>query len=200
MLYGVAFGAGGDCSCGVVFSLSLPGTPGDAWTETILWAFGSVTGDGKVPQAGLAIANGVLYGTTSKGGRRWGYRVLASASHDSREPMDHDPALEFWVERHRRLCAQCRRVDQQWRRPVRDDILGRRLRFRHGIFALTPRFGGQAMDRRRAPEFRFDIWAAQCSRNRGGGQVTWRDLLKQSWSGRRSILSQSAGLSGRNLE
>jgi uncharacterized repeat protein (TIGR03803 family) len=79
VLYGVAFGAGGACSCGVVFSLSLPGTPGDAWTETILWAFGSVTGDGKVPQAGLAIANGVLYGTTSKGGRHGAGTVFSLA-------------------------------------------------------------------------------------------------------------------------
>jgi uncharacterized repeat protein (TIGR03803 family) len=54
-----------------VFSLSPPSTPGANWIETILYNFntnGSSTNEG-VAYAGVTIgSNGVLYGTTDRGG------------------------------------------------------------------------------------------------------------------------------------
>jgi uncharacterized repeat protein (TIGR03803 family) len=67
ILYGTTYN-GGASNAGTVFSATPPATPGDAWTETVLHSF---TGgaDGADPVASLAIGkNGVLYGTTSKGG------------------------------------------------------------------------------------------------------------------------------------
>jgi uncharacterized repeat protein (TIGR03803 family) len=66
-LYGVtaAGGAGGQ---GCVFALTPPGSPGGAWTESIVYSFGGA-GDGVAPQAGLlSTASGTLYGTTYAGG------------------------------------------------------------------------------------------------------------------------------------
>ena len=52
---------------GTVFELS-PGT-GGTWTETVLYNFGSVSGDGIVPLGGLVFdRKGNLYGTTTEGG------------------------------------------------------------------------------------------------------------------------------------
>jgi uncharacterized repeat protein (TIGR03803 family) len=66
-LYGTTYG-GGKWNAGTVFQLAPPGSPGGAWTETVLHSFSS-TPDGAQPEAGLAIGeNGVLYGTTSYGG------------------------------------------------------------------------------------------------------------------------------------
>ena len=64
-LYSTA--AAGSATPGVVYELSPPAVSGGAWTETILWTF---TGgnDGNSPQAGLAIRNGMFYGTTFSGG------------------------------------------------------------------------------------------------------------------------------------
>ena len=62
-------GAGTSCptGCGTVFSLNPPGSPGGAWTKTILHAFSGP--DGSSPEAGLLLApNGALYGTTAYGG------------------------------------------------------------------------------------------------------------------------------------
>jgi len=71
VLYGTATGGGYPlCGCGVVFSLTPPESRGGAWTESILLAFGSVDGSGQRPETGLALGgDGVLYGTTSEGGR-----------------------------------------------------------------------------------------------------------------------------------
>jgi uncharacterized repeat protein (TIGR03803 family) len=56
--------------CGTVFALGPPPTPGGAWTETILHAFGgAVNDDGAHPASNLVLGpNGELYGTTQAGG------------------------------------------------------------------------------------------------------------------------------------
>jgi hypothetical protein len=67
-LYGTTFIDGSGTS-GTGFQLSPPSSPGSAWTETVIYNF---TGgkDGALPEIGLIIDNaGVLYGTTSSGGR-----------------------------------------------------------------------------------------------------------------------------------
>jgi len=75
VLYGTTQygGSGPSCvygyqGCGTVYSLTPPESPGEAWTETVLYNF---TGgaDGGVVGAGLTAGdNGVLYGATSLGG------------------------------------------------------------------------------------------------------------------------------------
>jgi uncharacterized repeat protein (TIGR03803 family) len=67
VLYGSTYG-GGCPSNGIVFSLTPPANPGDAWTGTTLYSFQGGT-DGAVPNSGLAIGSGgVLYGSTATGG------------------------------------------------------------------------------------------------------------------------------------
>jgi len=63
-------GAGGSEGNGTVFKLSPPAKKGGAWTETILYSFGSShTDDGYAPTAGLIMdKDGNLYGTTNVGG------------------------------------------------------------------------------------------------------------------------------------
>jgi uncharacterized repeat protein (TIGR03803 family) len=59
----------GFTGCGTAFRL----TPrsGGAWTETILYNFGSYDGDGTFPHAGLIFdGSGNLYGTTGAGGTK----------------------------------------------------------------------------------------------------------------------------------
>ena len=71
MLYGT-LGNGGTAGHGMVYSLTPSALPGGAWTETILYSFGSGSNggsDGANPQAGVVIGTGgVLYGTTESGG------------------------------------------------------------------------------------------------------------------------------------
>jgi uncharacterized repeat protein (TIGR03803 family) len=71
-LYGTTFG-GGMCllghhessPCGIVFELSPPTSTGGAWTETILYEFGTNFGDGSDPNSSLLRdKHGNLYGTT----------------------------------------------------------------------------------------------------------------------------------------
>jgi hypothetical protein len=51
-----------------VFSLRPPASPGDTWTEAVIYQF-KCAPDGEGPIPGLVIdANGVLYGTTALGG------------------------------------------------------------------------------------------------------------------------------------
>lgn len=67
VFYGTTSG-GGSAPGGTVFEL-IPPAAGGAWTETVLYSFGSQNGDGRYPNAGLtAGANGTLYGTTQSGG------------------------------------------------------------------------------------------------------------------------------------
>jgi uncharacterized repeat protein (TIGR03803 family) len=60
---------GGDHSYGIVFELSPPAKTGGAWTETVLYSFGSHSEDGEFPYGGLLMdKKGNLYGTTESGG------------------------------------------------------------------------------------------------------------------------------------
>jgi uncharacterized repeat protein (TIGR03803 family) len=79
VLYGTTFagGSGTPCSvlpylssgCGTVFQLTPPTTEGGDWTETVIYSFAGMNGDGALPAAGVVLGeNGVLYGTTSYGG------------------------------------------------------------------------------------------------------------------------------------
>jgi uncharacterized repeat protein (TIGR03803 family) len=67
-LYGTTT-AGGSSDNGTVFMLAPPSIPGGAWTETVLYSFGTGT-DGAVPVGGVSLdSSGNLYGTASSGGR-----------------------------------------------------------------------------------------------------------------------------------
>jgi uncharacterized repeat protein (TIGR03803 family) len=56
--------------CGTVFKLAPPTEAGGDWTETILHSFDATSADGEIPLGGLLYwKNGVLYGSTSGGGR-----------------------------------------------------------------------------------------------------------------------------------
>jgi uncharacterized protein (TIGR03437 family) len=104
VLYGTTeYGGTGTCTpraqqtpgsgCGVVFSLTPPTSPGDAWTETTLHSFTTANGtcyppldicngysDGFYPATGLAIGSGgVLYGTTGFGGTMNGGTLFSLA-------------------------------------------------------------------------------------------------------------------------
>ena len=63
-------GANSSCSCGTVFELKPPATQGGAWTESLLYSFGSVAADGLglEPAPGLILRGGAFYGTTQIGG------------------------------------------------------------------------------------------------------------------------------------
>jgi uncharacterized repeat protein (TIGR03803 family) len=66
-LYGTTT-AGGANGNGAVFELAIPTVAGGAWTEKVLYSFGTGT-DGADPVAGVTFdASGNLYGTTSAGG------------------------------------------------------------------------------------------------------------------------------------
>lgn len=71
-LYGTtAFGGRETCGagCGTVFELSPPATRGEPWTETVLYEFTGIDGDGGNPYAALVFDGaGNLYGTTTAGG------------------------------------------------------------------------------------------------------------------------------------
>src|SRR5271154_5602458 len=66
-LYGTTV-SGGAAGLGTAFALTPPAVSGGAWTETVLYSFGS-GGDGASPYAALAVGkSGRLYGTTPYGG------------------------------------------------------------------------------------------------------------------------------------
>ena len=74
-IYGVTqYGGAGNCAgiqpgCGTVFALTPSASPGEPWTETLVYAFHG-NGDGANPGGGLVIGeNGALYGTTPAGGK-----------------------------------------------------------------------------------------------------------------------------------
>jgi uncharacterized repeat protein (TIGR03803 family) len=58
----------GGTGYGNVFKLSPPVGQGDAWTESVLYDFGSVPTDGSYPAAGVIFDGKDLYGTTTWGG------------------------------------------------------------------------------------------------------------------------------------
>jgi uncharacterized repeat protein (TIGR03803 family) len=68
---GVAYGTttyAGSAGYGTVYSLTPPASPGDPWTETILYNFTGGS-DGGYPMGGVTFGSGgELYGTTSTGG------------------------------------------------------------------------------------------------------------------------------------
>jgi uncharacterized repeat protein (TIGR03803 family) len=56
--------------CGVVFELTPPSASGGAWTETVIYSFTGVNGDGAYPAASVLLdKSGILYGTTTSGGQ-----------------------------------------------------------------------------------------------------------------------------------
>ncbi len=58
---------GGTYGAGTVFALTPPASPGESWTEHILYSF-SGTDDGNDPLGSLTSIGGILYGTTASGG------------------------------------------------------------------------------------------------------------------------------------
>jgi uncharacterized repeat protein (TIGR03803 family) len=80
-LYGTTYYGGSSVSCGntlgcgTLFELSPPGSPGETWTETVLFNFCSNFSnnqclDGEFPMSQLIAGGaGTIYGTTSGGGR-----------------------------------------------------------------------------------------------------------------------------------
>jgi len=93
-LYGTTT-AGGASGNGTVFKLAVPTVSGGAWTEEVLYSFGTGT-DGTIPVAGVTFdASGNLYGTTSAGGT-YGYGTvfqLTPSSPSWTENILHDFAL-----------------------------------------------------------------------------------------------------------
>jgi uncharacterized repeat protein (TIGR03803 family) len=68
-LYGTTLAGGVSFGLGTVFKLTPPAAGQTLWTETILYRFGGVGGDGIGPEAGLIFdSKGALYGTTAGGG------------------------------------------------------------------------------------------------------------------------------------
>jgi uncharacterized repeat protein (TIGR03803 family) len=66
-LYGTTAAGGTTDFAGTVFQLTPPVPGQTAWSENVLWSFGSPR-DGVQPYAGLFKVGGKLYGTTSAGG------------------------------------------------------------------------------------------------------------------------------------
>jgi uncharacterized repeat protein (TIGR03803 family) len=71
VFYGTTF-LGGTGGVGTVFSLTPPSSPGNSWTQSVLYNFTGGS-DGGEPTAGLLIgSSGVMYGTTTIGGNNGG--------------------------------------------------------------------------------------------------------------------------------
>jgi uncharacterized repeat protein (TIGR03803 family) len=78
VLYGTTYAGGsGTCEfqygplngCGTVFQLTPPAVAGGAWTDSVIYNFTGLDGDGMYPSAGVVVGkDGVLYGTTEFGG------------------------------------------------------------------------------------------------------------------------------------
>jgi uncharacterized repeat protein (TIGR03803 family) len=71
VLYGTTGAGGGDVGAkggtGTIFEMVPPSSPGNGWTEIILYTFPGGTG-GAFPNAVALGADGNLYGTTDGGG------------------------------------------------------------------------------------------------------------------------------------
>jgi uncharacterized repeat protein (TIGR03803 family) len=79
-LYGTGV-MGGAIGNGAVFKLSPPATAGGAWTETLLYSFGTNSDDGNAPDSTLVFdAAGNLYGTTESGGAASGLGTVFQLS------------------------------------------------------------------------------------------------------------------------
>lgn len=76
VLYGTT-ASGGTNDNGTVFQVSPPVPPKKKWTETVLYRFTALNGDGAFPEAKLAIdSHGALYGTTASGGSGCGCGIV----------------------------------------------------------------------------------------------------------------------------
>jgi hypothetical protein len=71
VLYGTAC-EGGAYGWGVVFSLTPPASPGDSWTEQVLYNFTNGSDGGYPTQPLLLSGDGTLYGVTLEGGTQAG--------------------------------------------------------------------------------------------------------------------------------
>jgi len=58
--------------CGTVFSLTPPASSGGSWTSQTIYRFTGSPHDGAHPLAGVAVAGGLLFGSTSQGGPGFG--------------------------------------------------------------------------------------------------------------------------------
>jgi uncharacterized repeat protein (TIGR03803 family) len=70
VLYGTTL-RGGAFGKGTIFQLTPPPTPGGVWTETVLYSFSGLNGDGVGPKSMPRLfldASGALFGTTMQGG------------------------------------------------------------------------------------------------------------------------------------
>jgi len=113
VLYGTTeySGAAGSLDAeGTVLKLAPPSISGGSWTETLLYTFTGKNGDGEFPSAGLVIdAQGVLYGTTWRGGVQTdncSYGSLrnglcARPAADARWRLDRDDPTCLWRRRER---------------------------------------------------------------------------------------------------
>jgi uncharacterized repeat protein (TIGR03803 family) len=66
-IYGATIYGGTGAAPGVIFQLAPPTAPGGSWTETVLYEFGSQSGDWGLPNGVVVGPNGVLYGTAIGG-------------------------------------------------------------------------------------------------------------------------------------
>jgi hypothetical protein len=100
--YGTA-AAGGTAprELGTAFQLTPPSAPGGAWTQTVLYNFGSGSGEGSTPNTLTITSDGAIYGTTygtniwtrgdgtvfaltppTSPGGAWGYATLVNFGND----------------------------------------------------------------------------------------------------------------------
>jgi len=74
--------AGSNEGCGTVYSLKPPASPGEPWTETVLWSFGATSADAYNPSGVTMGSGGVLYGVA--GGGEFGYGTVFSLTPPSK--------------------------------------------------------------------------------------------------------------------
>lgn len=75
--------AGGDNDKGCVYKINADGS------QHVVYSFKGGSGDGAVPNAGLTVLNGVLYGVTSEGGTNDDGTVFDLATNGSEEKVSH---------------------------------------------------------------------------------------------------------------
>ena len=83
--------------CGTVFELSPPKTKGGKWTEKVLHSFAGGT-DGALPNGGLALDKGAVYGTTSAGGNQ-GCQTTSSIGCGTTFELNPQSTAGGWTER-----------------------------------------------------------------------------------------------------
>jgi uncharacterized repeat protein (TIGR03803 family) len=68
VLYGTTTAGGAGSSSGAIYEMVPPSSPGQAWTEVILYSFPQSGAEGEGPNAVTLGPDGNLYGTTEEGG------------------------------------------------------------------------------------------------------------------------------------